>query len=85
VAYGYLARIPVAILMYFALRGHWGTHYDAPPPSFPEMGFGKMYLMIGLIPQLVGWIVFTIVTGSLFGSIAVAITHKGKVAPQAAS
>ena len=29
VAYGYAARIPVAIVMFFALRGHWGTHYDA--------------------------------------------------------
>ena len=32
-AYGYAARIPVAIVMYFAIRGSWGTHYDALPPD----------------------------------------------------
>ena len=84
-AYGYLARIPVAILMYFALSGHWGTHYDAVSPNLPPMNFGRMYFTIGLLPQLVGWVVFTMVTGSLFGSIAAAFSHKGKVATQAAS
>src|SRR5438105_22930 len=34
--YGYAARIPVLILMYFAMRGNWGTHYDAIPPEFPQ-------------------------------------------------
>ncbi len=82
-AYAYLARIPVAIVMYFAMRGHWGTHYDAVGPGLPEMSFGMLYFMLGLIPQLVGWVVFTIITGSLFGDIAVAITRKGKVATHA--
>src|SRR5262245_53587722 len=35
-AYGYAARIPVVILMYFALKGNWQTHYDAAPPDFPQ-------------------------------------------------
>lgn len=84
-AYGYLARIPVAIVMYFAMSGHWGTHYDAFPPNFPEMSFGTMYFILGFIPQLVGWVVFTIISGSLFGGIAAAFSRKGKVATQAAS
>lgn len=84
-AYGYWARIPVAILMYFALSGHWGTHYDGAPPNLPPMSFGRMYFTIGLLPQLVGWVVFTMVAGSLFGSITAAFSRKGKVATQAAS
>ena len=84
VVYGYLARIPVAIIMFFALQGHWGTHYDAPPPGFPpELSFGMTYFSIGLMPQLVFWVAFTMVIGSLFGSIAAAIAHRGKVATQA--
>jgi hypothetical protein len=84
-AYGYLARIPVAIVMFFAIRGNWGTHYDAPPPGFPEMAFWPKYLLIGVVPQLVLWIAFTAVVGALFGSIANALLHRGKVAAHAAS
>ena len=34
IAYGLGARIPVVIIMFFALRGHWGTHYDRPSGPF---------------------------------------------------
>lgn len=81
-AYGYAARIPVAIIMYFALAGNWGTHYDGLPPNLPEMSFWTKYVGIGLIPQLIGWIAFTVIVGMLFGSITAAIARRGKtVAP----
>jgi hypothetical protein len=85
-AYAYAARIPVAIVMYFAIQGNWGTHYDALPPNYtgPADLWGK-YALIGLLPQLVMWPVFTIVIGSLFGSIAAAIARRGKPAMQTAS
>ena len=73
IAYGYAARIPVAIVIFFAIRGNWGTHYDGPPPNFPPMGFWPKYILIGLLPQLILWITFTVITGSLFGIAAVAI------------
>jgi len=82
IAYGYFARVPVAVVMYFALRGNWGTHYDGPPPGLPEMGFWAKYLVIGLIPQLLLWVAFTVIVGSLLGIAAVAITRRG--APAAA-
>jgi hypothetical protein len=82
-AYGYLARIPVAIIMFFAIRGNWGTHYDGPPPGFPEMGFWPKYFHTGLLPQLVFWVAFTVIFGSLFGTVATAIAGRGKVAAQA--
>ena len=77
IAYGYLARVPVAVVMYLALRGNWGTHYDGVPPGMPEMGFWAKYLVIGLIPQLLLWVAFTVIIGSLFGIAVVAITRRG--------
>lgn len=85
-AYAYAARVPVAIVMFFAIRGNWGTHYDALPPGYtgPMDLWGK-YFVIGLIPQLVLWIVFTLFLGSLFGQIAVALVRRGKPTIQTAS
>jgi hypothetical protein len=77
-AYGYAARIPVAIVMFFAIRGNWGTHYDALPPGFSDMSFWPKYVQIGLIPQLVFWVAFTMIVGTLFGSIATAIFSRRK-------
>jgi hypothetical protein len=84
-AYAYAARIPVAVLMFFAIRGNWGTHYDAPPPEFPVMSFWPRYLQIGLLPQLIFWVAFTVVVGALFGAIVTAIAWRPKPAAQAAS
>jgi hypothetical protein len=56
--------------MFFAIMGSWGTHYDAPPPNLPEMGWFVKWLFIGLLPQLTVWIAFTGVIGMLFGGIA---------------
>jgi hypothetical protein len=78
-AYGYAARIPVAVVMFFAIRGSWGTHYDALPPGFSDMNFWPKYVQIGLIPQLVFWVAFTMIVGTLFGSIATAIFSRRKI------
>jgi hypothetical protein len=78
-AYALAARIPVAILMFFAIRGQWGTHYDVLPPGFPpNTGFWETYIQIGLIPQLTIWIAFTIITGMIAGSITAAIKQRGR-------
>ena len=86
VAYGYAARIPVAVIMFFAMRGNWGTHYDVLPPEYtgPTSFWGE-YFAIALVPQLVFWVAFTITTGSLFGSVASAVAHRGKAAAHATS
>jgi hypothetical protein len=80
VAYGLAARIPVAIVMLVAILANWGTHYDVPPsPDFPAMAPLAKWFSIGLVPQLTIWIAFTVVVGMLFGLIAVAIVHRGRV------
>lgn len=85
-AYGYAARIPVAIVMFFAIRGEWGTHYDVLPPDFPPgQGFWSTYFQIGFLPQMLIWIAFTLVTGSLTGSITTAIAGRSKTVEHAAA
>ncbi|HSB10026.1 MAG TPA: hypothetical protein VLM38_11125 [Blastocatellia bacterium] len=78
-AYGLAARIPVTIIMFFAIKGHWGTHYDGPPPGFPaDITWFPKFILIGVIPQLFFWVAFTVVFGSLFGAIAVAMANRSK-------
>jgi hypothetical protein len=85
-AYGLAARIPVAIVMFFALRGNWGTHYDALPPGYNgPTDLWPKFLMIGIIPQMLFWVPFTIVVGSLLGAIVRAIARRDKPAMQPAA
>jgi len=84
-AYGLAARVPVAIVMFFAIMNNWGTHYDVPPPNFPEMGPFAKWVVIGVVPQLTFWIFFTVTIGSIFGGIAVAVTKRASALANAAS
>ena len=80
-AYAFAARVPVAILMFFAMLGNWGTHYDAVPEGFPEAGLAFKYFWLGLLPQMVFWVGFTVLTGALFGSVAVALRKTRPPSP----
>ncbi len=85
-AYAYAARIPVAIIMYFAIRGKWGTHYDVlPNDQFVDSGLWSTYLQIGLLPQMILWPAFTVIAGALFGGIASAIIGRRKPTTKAAT
>lgn len=75
-AYGYAARVPVVILTFFAIQGNWGTHYDVLPPGYVETSFWTRYAQTTLVPQLIFWVAFTVVVGTLFGSIATAIRSR---------
>ena len=69
-AYAFAARIPVLVVMFLALSGNWGTHYDAVPPRFQEMALWKKFFEAAVLPQMSLWIGYTVVIGSLFGEIA---------------
>lgn len=82
VAYGYAARIPVAILMFFALRGHWGTHYDALPPNYPgPTSLLAKYVVVAALPQLIVWIAFTVLVGALVGTLVAGLMFHDKPVP----
>ena len=68
--YGLAARIPVVVVMFVAMAANWGTHYELGPPGFPEMNLVAKWFVIGLLPQLSAWIAFTVIVGSIFGSLA---------------
>ena len=83
--YGYAARIPVAILMFFAFQGNWGTHYDSLPPTAPTLSLWPKFIWFGFLPQMIVWVSFTLMAGSLIGGIAVALVPRGKTVAQAAA
>jgi hypothetical protein len=78
-AYGYAARIPVAIIIFFAYRGNWGTHYDAAPPDVPVLGLVAKYVWLGFFPQLLLWVAFTILAGMLSGTTAAGIAFLVRI------
>ena len=85
-AYAFAARIPVLIVMYIAMRAGWETHYSRIGEPFANMGFAKQYLYEAFIPQMTMWIGWTVVVGSILGTIVAAVARPGKQpAPAAAS
>ncbi len=82
-AYGYAARVPVVVLMLFAFRGRWGTHYDYVPRAFHAAGLVQTWLWLGFLSQMTFWVGYTIVAGMLFGTIAAGIARLVRPAPQA--
>jgi hypothetical protein len=76
-AYALAARLPVVIVMLVAILGNWGTHYDVPPPNFPDTysPFVK-WVLIGLVPQLTIWIYMTVLGGLFFGGLAAFAARK---------
>ena len=84
-AYGYAARIPVLIIMYFSIRGDWDTHYSLGPPGVEFPDFWTKFLQIAVLPQMIIWIAYTTIIGSLVGTIVAAIVNRRKQpAPQPA-
>jgi hypothetical protein len=76
VGYGLAARIPVIVVMLLAILGNWGTHYDVVPPDFPAMGALPKWFLIGVVPQLTGWMAFTVVVGMICGGVVAAIRAR---------
>jgi hypothetical protein len=70
-AYGLAARIPVIVIMAFAIFGNWGTHYDAFPPDMADMSPMMKFLFGAVMAQIVFWVcVWTVGTGMIAGLIA---------------
>ena len=75
-AYALAARIPVMVVMLVAILANWGTHYDVAPPGVAEMAPLTKWFMIGVLPQATIWLWFTVVLGSLFGIVTVALFRR---------
>ncbi len=84
-AYGYAARIPVLIVMFFAIWLNWTTHYNAFAPG--ELASNTLWAKLwhgAILPQMIFWITFTVLVGALFGVITSFFVKKAAAAPQAA-
>jgi hypothetical protein len=82
-AYGLAARVPVALVMLVAIYANWGTHYDVAPRSMAAMAPLPKWFMIGLLPQMLAWIPFTICVGALFGGLALLAVGGRREVPMA--
>jgi hypothetical protein len=76
VTYAFAARVPVMLIMFFAIMGNWGTHYDAPPPEMEGMSSFVEWVVTGVIPQLTVWIWFTVTVGALFAGLGALVLKK---------
>ena len=76
VTYAFAARVPVILIMFFAIMGNWGTHYDAPPPEMEGMSWFVEWVVTGLIPQATVWIWFTVTFGALFAGLGALVLKK---------
>jgi hypothetical protein len=77
-AYSYTARIPVAMVRALANWAGWQSHYSAAAPDESKL---QIYFLAA-VPQLVWWVAFTIVTGSLFGTLAALMVRGRRPATQ---
>ena len=79
IAYAFAARIPVLIVMFVAMSGGWGTHYDAVEARFAAAPLWTKFFYEAFLPQMMLWIGYTVVVGSLFGEIIAAIFARKPV------
>src|SRR5262249_4861779 len=81
-AYGLAARIPVVVVMFLAMRGRWGTHYDiyGAPAWLFEIPFATRFVWLALLPQLVFWVGYTVIVGMLGGVITAALIPRADYA-----
>lgn len=82
-AYAFAARIPVLIVMFIAMRAGWTTHYSAIDPRLASAPFWKQFVDEALLPQMLLWIGYTVVVGSIFGTIVAAIFARKPAAQPA--
>jgi hypothetical protein len=79
--YGFLARVPVTIVILLGILGNWKTHYDSPPPGLPAMGAVATWVAIGVIPQLSLWIAVTVVLGLMVAAPAAVLARTRNLRP----
>lgn len=75
-AYSVVARLPVLVVMALAIRGGWGTHYDALPPGFPILARRALWFWTGLVPQATVWVAYTVALGMAFSVVGIYLAKR---------
>jgi hypothetical protein len=75
-AYGLASRLVVVLVMFLAMWGDWGTHYDyvGMPAQF-QMPLVPRFLWLAFFPQLVFWTAFTVLLGSLSAGVYLVVSR----------
>ena len=68
------------IAQFLAMRGNWGTHYDALDPGFPAIGFWPTFLRVSFVPNILFMEVYTAIIGALVGIAVVVVLQRLKLA-----
>lgn len=77
--YGLAARAPVAVVMFLAMRGAWGTHYDYVDwPATTQLPFWPRYFWLAFAPQLVFWVGYTVMAGTAAGSLVALLRRPAR-------
>jgi hypothetical protein len=63
-------------VMALAIRGGWGTHYDALPPGFPILTRPALWFWTGLVPQATVWFAYTVAVGSAFSAVGIYLARR---------
>lgn len=77
--YAVASRVPVSIVMFFAIHGSWGTHYDAFPPGFPLVDPLDRWLWGGVAVQLTLWVGNTVLLGAVAGCVTAGVIRSRAV------
>lgn len=75
-AYGLLARIPVAIVQWLDLTQGWGTHYGMMHPALPAELTLDAKLWLATLAQLGLWVPFTILAGTACAALGAATVRR---------
>jgi hypothetical protein len=76
-AYGVLARAPVAVVQWLDLRNGWGTHYGKVHPKLPADLTSDAKLHLLTLAQFGLWVPFTILVGTACAAIGAATVRRG--------
>ncbi|MFN9307970.1 MAG: hypothetical protein ACK6DT_18180 [Planctomycetota bacterium] len=76
-AYGVLARAPVAVVQWLDLRNGWGTHYGKVHPKLPADLTSDAKLHLLTLAQFGLWVPFTILVGTACAALGAATVRRG--------
>lgn len=76
-AYGLLARAPVAVVQWLDLTQGWGTHYGMMHPSLPADLTLDAKLWLATLAQFGLWVPFTILAGTSCAALGAATVRRG--------
>src|SRR5690606_31087414 len=75
--YAILARVPVIVITWLAVRGEWNTHHAKLPAEFVLPADADIMSVL-ITPQMTFWPMLTVIFGTLCAAVAARVFGKGK-------